>query len=115
MDFHSTCKQNGRHILKIELDTKGVEEFERVVEGGLDSTLYLFSHGSFKLTANPRFGSSGAARSAGAVGAVAAVTEQGPSTSNSDSGTDVDKDAQVLSRGASASSGTVPSVTVTPA
>ena len=68
MDFHSTYTQNGRFILKIELDAKGVEEFERSDEGGLDSTLYLLSRGSFKLTANPRWGSSGAARNAGAAG-----------------------------------------------
>ena len=78
MEFHSTYTQNGRFILKVELDAKGVEEFERSDEGGLDSTLYLFGRGSFKLTANPRFGSSGAARSAGAAGAAAAGTEQVP-------------------------------------
>ena len=81
MEFHSTYKQNGRHILKIELDAKGVEEFERTGEGAPDSTLYLFSRGSFKLSANPRFGP-GTARSAGAAGAAGEGTSRASSSSD---------------------------------
>ena len=56
-----------------------MEEFERTGEGAPDSTLYLFSRGSFKLSANPRFGA-GAARSAGAAGAAGEGTSRASSS-----------------------------------
>ena len=115
MEFHSTYTQNGHFILKIELDSKGLGEFEKSDEGGPDSTLYLFSRGSFKLTANPRFGGSGARRSAGAVGVAAAEMEQGSSGSSvpldKDMGSNDDKDCCA----AASSSAPVPTISITPA